>query len=635
MCGIAGFLRNASLSENDTILIKRMTDSIAHRGPDAEGHWKDNSVVLGHRRLSIIDPTAEGNQPMESADGRYVIVYNGEIYNYRELRSELENANIRFKTHTDTEVIMESYRVYGENCFSRFNGMWALAIYDRSERKILLSRDRFGIKPLYYIDSNIFVFASEIKAILKAFPEYCKPNDTFIARYLNGGVYEDYDELTCYEKVKVFPPSSTCEIDLETLNKSWNKYWEFDEIKFYNKWIKGKNPYTTFRKLFEESIELRIRADTEVGTCLSGGLDSSAIAGCASSKYSHKMNTFSSIYEDEDCNEEFYIKKVNEKWDAIPHYMEPDRYQKDLPKYIKDIIWHHDQPTAGSSLYSGYMVMMKVSGNVKVILDGQGADELFAGYMPYSPYIEDVLSDGGVLSKLKAIWLLTILKKEWPQVLSSIDSDTLVRAVGMRHRQKFENKDMTKSMRAKRTYKLFTDDFKAKLSEQEKCNDYKTSSHLGDNLCNDVLLYSIPTILHNVDGNSMAFSIESRVPFLDYRIVEFALALNGKYKIRNQWTKWIVRKALKEYLPKEVIKRKNKMGFPAPFARWLREAECKDEFREKIYSFGRRNIIPPETIDAYYKEHMEGKIDHNKILYRIYNMEVWYDLLKTEFAYEG
>ena len=562
---------------------------------------------------------------MLSHDGRFVISFNGEIYNYIELKEELKKKGSRFNTNSDTEVIMEAYRIYGTECFNMFNGMWAFCLYDIENEKLLLARDRFGIKPLYILDrEDVFAFGSESKAIIAAFPEENMADVNSIYRYLSRTINENVDECSYYKNIKIFPAANYMEYDLKNHKQVFKAYWKFDENLFKRKWINGKNPIITFKKLFEDAIKLRLRADVEVGACLSGGLDSSAIVGCASDKYGKKMHTFSSIYTDKECNEEYFVNVVNEKWKTIPHYIKPDNYEHKFTEYMKEITYYHDGPTTGASLYSQYMVMKGVHEHVKVVLDGQGADELFAGYIPYyTHYIEDLLDKGSIYNRLKVIAILIIIKKEWPEIIGAISTDIVANLVGVENSRLFQNKNVDKNAERRRTQKLFTEEFLCRLNDNYKAVGYKCSSKLNSRLCADVLNRSIPALLHNEDSNSMAFSIESRVPFLDYRIVEFAIALDSKYKIKNSWTKWIIRKSCKKYLPKEVRKRKNKMGFPAPFSRWLREGQCKEEIKEVIFSFGKRNIVPMETIENFYNEHILETSDFSAILFRYYNMELW------------
>lgn len=623
MCGIAGYIDKSGKYKTSRELLKKMTDTMIHRGPDAEGQWIDKEVALGHRRLSIIDLDDKSNQPMFSHDGRFVITYNGEIYNYIELKKSLEEEGAIFKTESDTEVILEAYRKYGTDCFNQFNGMWAFVLYDREEQKVVICRDRFGIKPLYTVDNNdVFIFASEMKAIIEAFPDENIPNETWIYRYIPYSRWEDSDEECFYKNIKSFPRASYMIYDLKQQSKEYMQYWKVDEQQFYEKWVYGRNPVKTFKELFDSSVGLRLRADVEVGACLSGGLDSSSIVGCVSKKYKKKIHTFSSIYEDKDCNEEMYIRKVNKKWGTIPHYIKPDEYEGNIIEYLEKLTYHHDQPTMEASLYSGYMVMKGVHGNVKVLLDGQGADELFAGYESYPGcYIYDLLEKNTFWSRREGIKLISILRKEHPECLCTISTDAAVGLVGIEN--SFLFKENIKETDILRNVKMFTDDFLNKVNDQYQVTEIRCSSRLNTKLCNDLVNYVIPQILHNEDGNSMAFSIEARVPFLDYRIVEFAIALNAEYKIRNQWSKWIIRKACKNYLPRAIAKRRNKMGFPAPFARWLREGQSKDEIVKIIYAFGDRNIVPGETIDQLYKAHINNEADFGGILFRILSLELW------------
>lgn len=628
MCGIAGYIDKSNKVKTSKKLIKKMTDKMIHRGPDAEGQWIDEIVALGHRRLSIIDLDTKSNQPMISHDRRYVITFNGEIYNYIELKKELLAKGATFKTNSDTEVIIEAYREYGVDCFNRFNGMWTFALYDVEQQEIILCRDRWGIKPLYTIDNDdVFVFASEMKAIIAAFPEERIPNEEWIYRYFSYSIPEDSDKECFYKNIKIFPPSYYMIYQLKNHHKEWKRYWEVDEQLFYKKWIQGRNPIKTFKELFESAVELRLRADVEVGSCLSGGLDSSSIVGCVSKKYNKKIHTFSSIYEDNDCNEEIYIREVNKKCGAIPHYIRPADYEMDFTKYIENLTYYHDQPTGGASLYSSYMVMNKAHGIVKVLLDGQGADELFAGYEDYPVYyIRDLIDKDTFLSRCEAIKIITFLKKMCPKYIHYISTDRIVALVGLKNSFLFQGESRKKELQVMRGTGLFTDDFKDRIISKKSLEVKQFSSCLNTRLYYDWTIGRLPAILHNEDGNSMAFSIETRLPFLDYRIVEFAIALEDKYKIRNQWSKWIVRKACRRYLPRRIARRTNKMGFPAPFARWLREGRSKDEVAKIIYRFGDRNIVPKETIDAYYKAHMRMEADFNEILYRFYSMELWLEM---------
>lgn len=625
MCGIVGFVYKNKEKAAEHEKIKEMAACIVHRGPDAEGIYVEGPVALGHRRLSILDLSASGNQPMLSGNGQYRIVFNGEIYNYIELKNELIAMGARFSNQTDTEVILEAYRIWGTECVKHFNGMWSFCIYDNEKDIVFLSRDRFGVKPLYFLSrGDVFVFASEAKAILAAFPEENMASMDMVYRFIQG-VPEDRDTLSFYKNIKIFQRAGCMTYSLRTGEmKEW-LYWDVDEKAFYDRWIQGKDPLQTFKNLIEDAVKIRLRADVEVGACLSGGLDSSTIVGICSKKYGVKMHTFSSIYADKDCDEKEYIDLVNQFNDTCPHLIYPDHDSDDLIQAFKNIIYHHDGPNYGASLYSQYSVMKGIHGHVKVVLDGQGADELFGGYIPYYAHrLMDVLAEGGLRAKLRAIQLITILKIEWPTMFSQLHSDILFEALGeMRYKKLRRKERMDKNIESSGSIQLFTEEFLSKVDRSIAYREKNISGFLNTRLCKDLVRDSIPALLHNEDGNAMAFSIESRLPFLDYRIVEFALALDGKYKIKNEWTKWIIRESCKEYLPPKVAKRKNKMGFPAPFARWLRECSEKEAMKEIIYALGKRKIVPLEAIDFYYTQHIQHGVDYSAMLYKFLVLELW------------
>ncbi len=637
MCGIAGIYKKNGIKENDNKSIHKMSECLAHRGPDAEGFWKDNNICMAHRRLSIIDRSENSNQPMVSSDGCYIIVYNGEIYNYIEIRNKLKSQGVSFKTAGDTEVILEAYRLYGVECFKMFNGMWSLAVYDMNQNKIVLCRDRFGVKPLFYVlDGDTLIFSSEMGAIISTFPQYKVPYKRSIYRYLVDGINEDSDETTFYEAIKSFPASHYMIVDLEKNSFKKRKYWEVNIDKFEKKWIIGKKPYSTFKRLFKDAVAIRLRSDVEVGVCLSGGLDSSSILGCAAKLSERPIQTFSSIYDDPECNEEQYIRDVNQMWNTIHHYVKPDDDEGQFIEHLKRIIFHHGQPVNGASLYSQYKVMEKVGENVRVVLDGQGADELFAGYLYYfSYYIRELLDKNDLFSRFKAIKELVIIKKYWPDMIKSVGTDDIVRAVGLKHSFLFQDTTQIKQCKDERKLIFFTDSFikSIETNPYNNTDEMVFSSVLNKKLCTDLMRDSIPSLLHNEDGNSMAFSVESRVPFLDYRIVEFSLALDAKYKIRNKWTKWIIRKSLKDYLPQKVLKRKNKMGFPAPFSRWLISGKSCEEYKKLIYEFAKRNIVPKETVEYLYNAHIDGETDYSDILFKYLCIELWYQMIDDPVSF--
>lgn len=626
MCGIAGFInKDGSVAESQKL--KNMTDAIAHRGPDAEGQFCNGNIALGHRRLSIVDLSEAGRQPMESRDGRFLITFNGEIYNYKELKEELMALGAEFTNDTDTEVIVESYRAWGRECLSRFNGMWAFAIHDRKRQEIFISRDRFAVKPLYILNrDDIFMFASESKAILAAQPEENIPDLVQVYRFAGATSPENIDEHSWYANIKTFPAASYGIYNLKSNEFQVKTYWKPDLAEFKRKWIDGRDPIETFRELFDDAVKLRLRADVEIGTCLSGGLDSSAIVGCCSKRHKVTMRTFSSRYKDKSCDEGEFIDAVNRftRSKAVPVY--PDQKKITFMDAFQRINKNHDGPVAGASLYSQYSVFREVGNHVKVVLDGQGADELFAGYAGFlNPALRAESKTNSRFTMIKTLREV-LLENDFIDA-SQLSADVGVRAFGqdnfIRLSKKVKKEASARASQV-RTGKAFTEAFSAMIND---CPNFSASCKSKDEInqiCLDqTLVYSIPQLCHNEDSNSMDFSVEVRMPFLDYRIVEFALALDSSYKIHKAWQKWIIRRALKEYLPVKVQRRRNKMGYPAPFFRWLRESDEKEQFKEVIFSFAKRNIVPMETIEAYYNAHMSGKANMEMILFRYLALELW------------
>lgn len=622
MCGIAGIIYKDISDIKDIMQVKKMTDAIRHRGPDAEGQWIHENVALGHRRLSIIDRAEISNQPMLSHDGRYILTYNGEIYNYLELREELLKAGALFRTNSDTEVIIEAYRKYGLQCFERFNGMWALCLYDIEQKKLILCRDRFGIKPLVYLENdNYFVFASEAKAILAAFPDENIPNYGTVYRFIKG-ISAEETQTSFYKNIQIFPAASYMIYDIAANQKEFRNYWEINEEQFYKKWIKGKNPYKTFRHLFEDAVRLRLQADVEVGACLSGGLDSSTIVGVAS-KSKKGIRTFSSIYKQRECNEERYIHCVNNANQTKPCYVENTEIADCFLEYVTRMNYHLDGPTVDATKYSSFRVMEKAGKYVRVLLDGQGADELFAGYdeISFANYLEDLFQKKGIFPWLEKINLMAVTGEHPHMDILYQDVCDVISIVGIDNYKHLVKTNKTQTEIPINS--IFTRQFLENTPDNYKYEEMQRDSSLGTLQYREIKNFPLPQILHNEDSDSMAFSIETRLPFMDYRVVEFAIGLPSRYKIRGQWSKWIIRKGCKRYLPKAVAKRKNKMGFPAPFARWLREDVDTKKIKDIIFDFGKRNIVSADMIDQLYCEHISGKADNGDLLYRIYSTEVW------------
>ncbi|MEI6815569.1 MAG: asparagine synthase (glutamine-hydrolyzing) [Bacteroidota bacterium] len=556
MCGIAGFI-DPSLKnkEQADALLENMLETIAYRGPDARGKWIEMPVALGHNRLSIIDLSEGGKQPMHFED--YVITFNGEIYNYIEVREELIKKGYQFKSSSDTEVILAAYKEYGESCVNHFIGMWAMVIYTKSSGKLFASRDRFGIKPLYYIQSgDKFYFGSEYKP-LKVAPVFSNElNLNQINRGLQLG-WITYNDETYFEKIKVLPEGC----NLNFLNGKVNvyKYWDIDlNIKSPLSFVEKK---TRFSELFSESIKLHNRSDVEVGECLSGGLDSSSIA-CAINKIFPEtpFKTFTVYYEGMDAvDERPWVNEVLKQCKNItPYYASPT--DDEIASEFKNIVHHADIPIAGSSPISQYFVM-KLAGSkkIKVILDGQGSDEYLAGYM-HSFYRQI----GGLIRNLNVINALGVLSEHKRQQGFSMTKSADIFAKSILAGMKSEE-DLYRM-----EYKHYFPFLPLNDGDTVSLNT-KSGSRLNNFLYQLMFHTSLPHLLHYEDRNSMAFSIESRVPFLDHRLVEFAFSLNDFDKINHGETKYILRKSLSNLLPEKIANRKDKKGFVTPGeVKWLR-----------------------------------------------------------------
>lgn len=559
MCGICGIWKFGNITDEDKDLVRLMNKEQAHRGPDDEGIYYNANVVLGHRRLSIIDLTSAGHQPLCYKD-RFWISFNGEIFNYIELREELKKNGYCFDTNSDTEVICAAYDFYGENCFEKFNGFWAMAIYDIRKQKLCLSRDRYGIKPLYYCKiGNKLVFASEIKAILCDSEIERKVNKKVIADFLIYGV-SDHTEETFFKNIYTFPVASCAVI---TKEDNW-RFQEYYRLKVnYDLGKKGaETDFKRFRKIFYNSIKLRLRSDVEIAACLSGGLDSSAIVCAVNRIYKKRkknIKTFSAHFSGFKLDESEYIDEVLKYACISGEKVSPgaEEFWKDLDK----LIYLQDQPFSSASAYVGYYLMKQVNNNgIKVILDGQGADEILCGYRKSRIYfIKKLIKNKRYFSALKE----GICSINQFATSNNFALD-IIKITGILFGKNKSSNPYVNKTYLETNYDYAKDDF----------------------IYNDIRKISLPCILRTVDRNSMAFSIEDRLPFLDYNLVDFALGLPLQSKIKDGWSKYIMRKSLE--LPEKIKYRKTKIGFVPPEAEWLQElnTEIQKVFLNKKFRSG-------------------------------------------------
>lgn len=608
MCGIAGFIDSRLSKENASGVLETMLQSISHRGPDARGIYNNNSVWLGHNRLSIIDLSEEANQPFHYE--KYVIVFNGEIYNYLEIKSDLKKQGHNFRTNSDTEVICAAYKKWGADCVKQFVGMWAFVIYDSESGDVFCSRDRFGIKPFYYMMSNgRFYFASEIKA-LKQSPVFRNDiNLKQVARGLQMG-WLSYSDETYFEKIKQLPAAHSLKFVKEKTELTISKYWDVTTGTYSN--LNFEEKKSTFRKLFEDSIILHLRSDVPVASCLSGGLDSSAIVSMVQNlNPNHPYKSFSVYYDESgDVDERPFIKEVIKKFPAIkPFYFKPTN--NDVAEAFSNAMRHADVPASGSSFLSQYFLMQLIAQHkIKVVLDGQGSDEYLSGYM-HTFY--RIVADKMVQFKFSSAFNIS-KQVNYNQGKSS---SALFAHLGKSAMSLFCDE-----------HKLYSTEYKyyhpfvANINSSKEVFELeKTKGNKTDNFLYHLLFTtSLPSLLQYEDRNSMAFSIESRVPFLDHRLVEFAFTLNNNDKINGSTTKYILRESLKDILPDAVYNRTDKKGFVTPGEnKWLRGP--LSHLLEA--NFSNNNLLRKEKVKQLVDEYKKGNNTHAQLIWRIASLNYW------------
>ncbi|MEP7145984.1 MAG: asparagine synthase (glutamine-hydrolyzing) [bacterium] len=557
MCGIAGFYADINKIDSKNIL-DRMLLCTNHRGPDNTGTYYSDNIAFGHNRLSIIDLSPESNQPFHYED--LTITFNGEIYNYLEIKSELLKLNYKFRTESDTEVILASYKEWGKDCVKKFVGMWAFAVWDETKKELFCSRDRFGIKPFLYIkDNSDFFFASEIKA-LQLTPAYTNEiNVDQIYRGLQLG-WLNYEDETYFKVIKNLPPAHN--LFLKGSGISVERYWDINDFTASNN-DSFEDKCSEFRDLFFNSMMLHNRSDVPLGVCLSGGLDSSCMASALSIiNNGKKIKSFTAYYEgmDNKFDERPFVKEVITKYpDLIPFYISPS--ESEIENSFEDIFKKFSIPLNGSSLISHYFVMkLAREEGIIVTIDGQGADESMGGYMhTFYRLFADEFSE---FRFFKGNSLINNFKNYHSYDLKKtldIYSKTFLSVIND------ENK-------------LYHLEYKynGNILNHKNGKDLFYLKHKNTNKTNNFLYHALnhtilPSILYSVDFNSMCHSIESRVPFLDHRIVELCFTLPNDFKINNSETKYILRRSLANILPKKISERRDKKGFVTPGeVHWLR-----------------------------------------------------------------
>jgi asparagine synthase (glutamine-hydrolysing) len=623
MCGICGIFfpdRNRRVARDALVAMNRQ---IVHRGPDDEGFLVEENVGLAMRRLSIID-VRTGHQPISNEDGNIWIVFNGEIYNHRELRRDLEARGHRYRTQSDTETIVHLFEEYGEACVNHLCGMFAFAIWDQTSRRLLLARDRFGIKPLYYQYSDgVFLFGSEIKAIL-AYPGIkAEFNRKTLAEYLAFGYIAGQE--TMYSGIGKLPPGHTLKLneggDIE-ISQYWDLHVPVDAADL------GRDHYVRrYRELLEESVSSHLMSDVPLGVFLSGGLDSSAIAALTAKIRREPIETFSVGYGEQAYSELPFAREVAHHIGSKHHEvrLSRDQFFESLPR----LIWHEDEPLAWPSSVALYFVSRLARARVSVVLTGEGSDETLGGYTRYPWTVLNSRWDS-IYRRLTPSSLRRMLRRGIAAASFSADwSRQLEHTFLMRDGASWE------SFYFDNFYSAFSSDEQNELLTPEarefSAEVYETSIAAWNRSSGDMLrrlLYTdintyLVELLMKQDQMSMAASVESRVPFLDHVLVEFAASIPSKYTTRGLAGKMILKSAVEDLLPHEVIYRK-KMGFPTPWAYWLAGPQLDSiELTLTENRALERGLFRPEALRRLFAEHRAGRRDNGNRIWRLLNLELW------------
>ncbi|MBL7771477.1 MAG: asparagine synthase (glutamine-hydrolyzing) [Chitinophagaceae bacterium] len=576
MCGIAGII-SVNPNEISTQRLKSMTDAIAHRGPDGDGHWisANGKVGLGHRRLSIIDLSHEADQPMHYLD-RYSLVFNGEIYNYLELKETLVKQGYQFHTQSDTEVLIALFDKHREHCLSLLDGMFAFVLYDQVENMAFIVRDRFGEKPFFYSfkEGQYFLFGSEMKALWAGGIKK-EVSNRMLFNYLSLGYIENPEDLseTFYEQCTRLEHGHYLMLNIETLTMVQHKYYDINwkQIDYSITLEKAKEK---FQSLFYTSVQRRLRSDVTVGSSLSGGLDSSLVV-CVIDELkkasSQKQNTFSAVFPGYKKDERRYMDYVIAKTSVEPHFVTPD--DNGLLNDIEKLSWHQEEPYGSASIYAQYCVMrLAKEHQVTVLLDGQGADEILAGYhIYYNAFFNELKNKNHHLfkkqlqqySELHAHNSINgITAKSVGERIRSI-SPTLVKPI----------KKLKLQVQQLKT-PVFNADFFASFKDTIYITPGSHFNTLNESLYNSTLKHGLQQLLRYADRNSMAHSREVRLPFLFHELVEFLFELPAEYKINEGWTKWIMRESF-PLMPSEITWRKDKIGYEPPQKTWMENTMMK------------------------------------------------------------
>ena len=616
MCGIVGIIHKDRARQVEEPVLKAMRDLLVHRGPDDAGLFIDEHAGIGHRRLSIIDLSG-GQQPMTNEDGTLWIVFNGEIYNFRSIRDFLLTKGHQFRTRSDTEVILHLYEEKGADCVRALNGIFVFAIWDTKQKSLFLARDHMGVKPLYYAETDeAFLFSSEIKSIVKS--GYMEPRcrdesvfEYFMFRHVSG-------EHTLFDGVKNLLPAYTL----------YFKDGRIETRRYWSPYPIGKNDSSDFKKsseelsvLLEDAVRMQLISDVPLGTFCSGGLDSSLVTALAARQAGHRINTFSVGFHEEGYDETSYARIVSDRCGTDHHEVKVSN--REFADLLTKMIWHNDEPLNFANSVQIYAISKLAKDYVTVVLTGEGSDELFAGYPRYF------------------IPRLSSLYRNLPSFFKTI-ALSCARGVGSHRMEKIHKYSIYSQEDALLYNSSFLDrQFLTEILRNGVMNRFeyresclKDGKERGlDDVTTMALLdqqnYMV-SILNRQDKMSMAASIESRVPFLDFRVVEFANSLPAWYKIKNFKTKYILKEIVRDYLPSDIINRK-KSGFGVPLGDWFRESTGMGRYlRDLCEDADLARYVKKKRMKEIIKEHEEGHNDHSEFLWASTNLSLWMKSFKVQ-----
>jgi asparagine synthase (glutamine-hydrolysing) len=629
MCGIAGILAADQLPPDARERSIRMRDIIAHRGPDDAGLYVDDRAALAHRRLSIVD-VAGGKQPLSNEDGTTWIAFNGEIYNHADLRRTLEAIGHRYRTQSDTETIVHAYEEWGDDCVHRFRGMFAFAIWDAANRRLLLARDRLGVKPVYWARSgDLLLFASEIKAILASGLVEPEPNTSAIPELLSTRSIAGSETL--FRGVHKLLPGH--ELVFERGEVCIRRYWDLPVADGRRSGPEagrdGRDVVARFRSLLEESVRLRLMSDVPLGMFLSGGIDSSAVAAIMARQIGRPLQTFSVAFREHAFNELPYAREVAHAIGAVGH--EVVIGEREFFGALPKLVWHEDEPIAHPSSVALYFVSMLARQHVTVVLTGEGSDELLAGYGKYLRAIWNWRAGAAyqrLLPQSVRGAIATGLVPRIPSRLGRYARRSFLAMDGSPESMFFDN---FAAVTLADQLGLLSRDLQPTVSRDRAYGSSMAHFHRPDGHSSllDRLLYAdvktyLVELLMKQDQMSMAASIESRVPFLDHKLVEFAARLPDSWKLSGLTTKRVLREAMKGLLPDSILNRP-KMGFPVPFSFWMRR-EWNTVARDVLLDSRsrQRGIIDPDAVDRLLRRHASGSTEGGDRIWSLLNLELWY-----------